>query len=371
MKTRPRRFRLSMRWRLALSYAIFLEAAGGITLLGIYIFLRFAPSYPLVQGNLPDLARLVGSRSIILQSVVGASTAILAVLALMGVTGGWILAGWVLRPLQRIHDGARIVATGRLDYRINLTNRNDEFRDLADTFDAMLDRLQDAFAVQERFAANASHELRTPLSVMETMIDVARRDPDGQDYTELMRRLDITNARAIGLTESLLRLADANAVTATSEPADLARIVEEVLDECADEAAWHTVTISTQLAPAPLVGDRDLLTQLVFNLVQNAIRHNLPSGVIDITTWHKPTTNTTILQVENTSLPISPELAARLTEPFLRGAGRIGRNRREHRGYGLGLALVDRITEVHHGTLAIEPRQTGGLIATLEFPTYR
>jgi two-component system sensor histidine kinase VanS len=307
----------------------------------------------------------------ILQTVVGASATILIVLALLGITGGWILAGWVLRPLQRIHDGARIVATGRLDYRINLTNRNDEFRDLADTFDGMVDRLQDAFAVQERFAANASHELRTPLSVMQTMIDVARRDPEGQDYPQLVHRLGITNARAIGLTESLLRLADANAVTATSEPVDLASVVAEIVDECADEAARHTLTVTTRLAPAPVVGDRDLLTQLVFNLVQNAIRHNLPSGMINIATWHDQATRTTILQIENTSLPIAPELAARLAEPFLRGAGRIERSKREQRGYGLGLALVDRITEVHHGTLTITPRRTDGLIVTVEFPVHR
>jgi two-component system sensor histidine kinase VanS len=360
-----------MRWRLALSYALFLEAAGGITLLGIYIFLRYAPAYPLIQGDALDLGRLVGSRPMILQTVVGASITILIVLALMGITGGWILAGWVLRPLQRIHDGARIVATGRLDYRINLTNRNDEFRDLADTFDAMLDRLQDAFAVQERFAANASHELRTPLSVMQTMIDVARRDPEGQDYPQLVHRLGITNARAIGLTESLLRLADANAITVTAEPVDLATVVEEVLDECADEAARHTLSITKRLDPAPVVGDRDLLTQLVFNLVQNAIRHNVPSGKIDIATWHDPATRTSILQIENTSLPISPELAARLTEPFLRGAGRIERSKREQRGYGLGLALVDRITEVHHGTLTIVPGPTNGLVLTVQFPVRR
>lgn len=369
--TEPHRFRISVRLRLALSYALFLEAAGGVTLIGVYVLLRYAPSYPQVEGNPLDLGRLVGSRTLILQAVVGASAAIMIALALMGIIGGWILSGWILRPLRRIHDGATIVATGRLDHRIGLTNRNDEFSDLADTFDAMLDRLQDAFDTQERFAANASHELRTPLTIMNTMLDVARRDPEGQDYPRLIERLSITNTRAIGLTEALLRLADANAITATSEPLDLAVIVRASIAENAPEAQRATLSIDTDLTPTPMVGDRYLLTQLVGNLIQNAIRHNVPSGFVSIRTESDRRNGNAILRVDNSGPYVAPALVSRLTEPFLRGEGRSARGRHDRSGHGLGLALVARITEVHHGSLAVASRGEGGLIVTATFPPHR
>ena len=370
----PAEPRLSARLRLALSYAVFLVAAGIVALFGVYIVLRYVPDYPLTAPNLRDAPVMranprepdsgsVASRQEILNAVIGMSAIILAGLAVIGVTGGWILAGWVLRPLQRINEAAQIAGTGRLDHRIRLSGRNDEFRQLADTFDQMLDRLQDAFTAQERFAANASHELRTPLTVIETLLEVARANPDGQDYRMLVERLSQTNARAIGLTQALLRLADTNAITAAFEPVDLAEITRSVLAESAGEADRYDVTVMTRLDAAPTVGDAALLAQLATNLIQNAIRHNQLFGTAFVLTWHDVDRSTISLRVENTGAAYTPEAAARLREPFLRGDGRVQRNGKQ-RSYGLGLALVSRIVDVHGGMLSIVPRAGGGLIVT-------
>jgi len=337
-------------------------------LIGVYIVLRYVPNYPLTAAN-PGDQRMprVASRQEILNVLVGLSGFILVGLALVGIVGGWLLAGWILRPLKRINSAALVAASGRLDHRVRLHGRNDEFRQVAESFNHMLDQLQDAFAAQQRFAANASHELRTPLTITETMLEVARADPDGQDYRQLIERLSITNTRAIGLTEALLRLADVNAVTAASEPADLTEIVNDALALNLTEASIHQVTVFSELTPAPIVGDSALLTQLATNLIQNAIRHNHPSGEAWVTTFYDPVRQTTSLRVSNSGDHFSPAAAAQLTEPFLRGHGRIQRPG-SHKGYGLGLAIASRIVDVHGGGLSIIPRLGGGLDITATFP---
>jgi two-component system sensor histidine kinase VanS len=343
---------MSARLRLTLSYAVFLVAAGGVVAFAVYVVLRYVPNYPLTAAN-PRDSPIVASRQEILHAVVTYSAWSLALLAVIGLVGGWLLAGWILRPLQDINAAARLAATGRLDHRIHLTGRSDEFKELADSFDDMLERLSDAFASQERFAANASHELRTPLAVTATMLDVARADP-AQD-SELLERLQLTNARAIGLTEALLRLADANAVTAASAPVDLATIARAAIEETGPGA----VTIDAQLEPAPVTGDPALLAQLAANLVQNAVRHGHSSARVT-------TTRDGTLRVESDGASFSPETAAQLVEPFLRSNGRTRAG-----GYGLGLALVARIATLHGATLSVAPRSGGGLVVTTRFPPRR
>jgi two-component system sensor histidine kinase VanS len=323
---------MSARLRLTLSYAAFLVAAGLMVAVGVWIIVRTFPNYPLTAANPRDQSA-VPTRAQVLDLVVKASAVMLGVLAAVGLGGGWILAGWILRPLTDINEAARLAATGRLDHRIRLTGRSDEFKALADNFDHMLERLDDAFTSQERFAANASHELRTPLSVTATMLDVARADQD----SELLRRLQATNARAIALTEALLRLADANAVSAAFEPVDLAELV-------------RAVGADGDLAPAWVSGDPELLTQLVENLVRNAHQHGTGETRI--------ATSGATLRVENAGAVIAEP--QRLVEPFLRGDGRTAGG-----GHGLGLALVARITQVHGGTLSVLPRDGGGLVVTV------
>jgi len=357
---------MSARLRLALSYAGFLVLAGAATLVGVYMVLRYVPNYPVTASHPADFPQ-VASRREILGALLQMSIPIIGTMALIGVVGGWLLAGRVLRPLREINEAARIAATGRLDHRINFTGRIDEFGQLADSFDHMLDRLDDAFATQERFAANASHELRTPLAVTSTLLDVARAAPEEQDYPELLKRLQITNDRAIGLTEALLRLADVNAITAVAEPVNLATIAENALDENADEADLRQVTIEAQLENAPTVGDATLLEQMVTNLLQNAIRHNHAHGTVQLVTRQRMEQSAVVLRLENTGIEYSSQAAERLADPFLRGAGRVTQTD-ERKGYGLGLALVKRIATVHDGTLTIWPRAGGGLITTVTLP---
>ena len=365
--------RVSSRLRLTLSYALFLVGAGVFAMFGAYLLMLYVPTFPITAENPEDASVYIGligtrTRQEVLEAVVVAGGVILAILLVIGIIGGWVLTGWVLRPLRNINDAAQTAAAGRLDHRINLSGRNDEFRQLADNFDRMLDQLNAAFEAQERFAANASHELRTPLAITETMLDVARRNPEGQDYPALVERLSITNARAIGLTEALLRLADANPITATSRPLNLADIVRDAVSESAGEADEQDIWLNVRLTDAWMVGDPTLLGQLAANLIQNAIRHNVVGGYAEIAVTHNPRRSILSLRVENTGAIYTPEVAAQLSEPFLRGSGRIRQGGRARRGYGLGLALVSRITDVHHGVLTIVPRPGGGLVTVVTLP---
>ena len=199
----------------------------------------------------------------------------LAFLLVFGLLGGWILAGRMLAPLTRITDATRMAASGSLSHRIELEGRSDEFRELADSFDAMLARLEAHVAEQQRFAANASHELRTPLAITQTLLDVARNDPN-RDSGELVERLRAVNARAIDLTEALLLLSRADQRSFTREHVDLSLLAEEATETLLPLAEKHGVTIETSGDITPTIGSHALLLQLTTNLLHNAIVHNLP-----------------------------------------------------------------------------------------------
>lgn len=355
--TAARRRFAGARMRLALSYALFLVGAGVIVLAAVYVVLRTVPNYPLTAAN-PRDAEYVPSRQEILEILLSVSGLILIGLAVVGVVGGWFLAGWVLRPLSALRDAAAVAATGRLDARVRLRARGDEFGEVADAFDHMLARLKDAFDTQERFALNASHELRTPLAVTATMLEVAATEPSEPDYPRLLARLREVNDRAIGITEALLRLADATAVTAAAQPVDLDPIVEAALAEAAEPARRHRVALRAELSGGTVTGDAALLARTVANLVDNAVRHNVPGGSAIVST--AVGRGGVVLRVANTGREYSPAEADRLREPFLRGAGRGKAD-----GHGLGLTLVDRIVAVHSGELSVEPRRGGGLVVTV------
>jgi two-component system sensor histidine kinase VanS len=256
-----------------------------------------------------------------------------------------------------------MAANGSLAHRIRLPGRRDEFRGLADSFDAMLERLEAHVAEQQRFAANASHELRTPLAITQTLLDVARNDPN-HDPGGLVDRLHAVNARAIDLTEALLLLSRADQRSFTREPVDLSLIAEEATETLLPFAERCGVTIETSGDMSPTIGSHALLLQLTTNLVHNAIVHNLPElGTVWITTSVDP--QGVMLTVENTGEKLSTQAASTLVEPFLRGQERI---RTDHGGVGLGLAIVKSITQAHEGILTLTPRVGGGLCVTVHLP---
>jgi two-component system sensor histidine kinase VanS len=269
----------------------------------------------------------------------------------------------MLAPLTRITAATRTAATGSLSHRIELEGRKDEFRELADAFDAMLARLEAHVAEQQRFAANASHELRTPLAITQTLLDVARNDPNRADG-QLVDRLHTVNTRAIDLTESLLLLSRADRRSFAREHVDLSLVAEEATETLLPLAERRGLTIETSGDPAPTLGSHALLLQLTTNLVHNAIVHNLPDhGTVWVTTSARP--DGTALTVENTGAELTPQLVATLAEPFQRGTKRI---RTDHAGVGLGLAIVKSITHAHDGVLNLAPRAAGGLRVTVQLP---
>lgn len=244
-----------------------------------------------------------------------------------------------------------------------MEGRNDEFRELADTFDTMLARLEAQVSEQQRFAANASHELRTPLAITQTLLEVARNDQD-RDTDELVDRLYFVNTRAIDLTEALLLLSRAGQRSFTRAPVELSLIAEEATETLLPLAEQRGVTIETSADATPAVGSHALLLQMATNLVHNAIVHNLPErGTVWVTTRRRP--KTVVLTVENTGDKLTAELVATLAEPFQRGSERMRTN---DAGVGLGLAIVKSITQAHEGTLTLNPRAAGGLSVMVELP---
>jgi two-component system sensor histidine kinase VanS len=356
---------LSVRLKLTLSYAGFLMLAGALLLAAVWAFLlRGLPADYLVP-NLPNLVRVFKPGNFGPIVFAPAAAVVMAFLLVFGLVAGWFLAGRMLAPLTRITDATRTAASGSLSHRIRLPGRRDEFRELADAFDTMLTRLEAHVVEQQRFAANASHELRTPLAIMQTLLDVARRDCN-HDTGELVERLYAVNTRAIDLTEALLLLSRADQRSFTQEHVDLSLIAEEATETLLPLAERHGVTIETSGDMTPTTGSPALLLQMTTNLVHNAIVHNLPDhGTVWVRTSVRP--NTVVLTVENTGEKITPPIVSTLVEPFQRGAKR---TRTHHAGIGLGLAIVKSITQAHGGTLTLTPRPAGGLCAAVQLPSH-
>jgi two-component system, OmpR family, sensor histidine kinase VanS len=363
-KTVDRGSGLSVRLKLTLSYAGFLMVAGILMLAAAWLAGRYGQSFAFLDGAISAAGGLVpGNNSFLLRAFAPAAAVMLVFLLAFGLLGGWLLAGRMLAPLTRITDATRMAANGSLSHRIRLPGRRDEFRELADVFDAMLNRLEAHVAEQQRFAANASHELRTPLAITQTLLDVARNDRN-RDTGELVDRLHAVNTRAIGLTEALLLLSRADQRSFTRERVDLSLVAEEATETLLPLAEKHGVTIETSGDLTPTIGSHALLLQLSTNLVHNAIVHNLPEhGSVWITT--SVHSKRAVLTVENTGEELTPRVVATLAEPFLRGTKRI---RTDHAGVGLGLAIAKSITQAHDGALTLTPRAAGGLCVTVQLP---
>ena len=346
---------LSVRLKLTLSYAGFLIVAGLILLGAAWVWVTHSQHVGLIF--------LPGYHTAVVREFAPFAAVALGFLLVFGLAGGWLLAGRMLAPLTRITDATRLASTGSLSHRIALEGPSDEFRELADAFDRMLERLDAHVAEQRRFAANASHELRTPLTITQTMLEVARKDPRHED-AELLERLQTVNNRAIELTEALLMLSRADQRAFASAEVDLSLTAEEAIETLLPLAHKNNVTIDSTSQIAQTWGSQALLAQMAINLIHNAIVHNVrEGGTVSVEVTAQPAG--ACLTIENSGPAIDPAFAATLTEPFQRGTKRI---HHDQAGVGLGLAVVQRIVEAHQGDLVLQARETGGLRVTVRLP---
>ncbi|WP_434443863.1 sensor histidine kinase [Lentzea sp. E54] len=357
--TGTRRPGLSARLKLTISYAGFVVVCGAVLLVVVWFFLlRFVPDND--QGLLG-----ISPNRYLLSRIFGKAAAVAMVfLVLFGLLGGWLLAGRMLAPLAPISDAARLAANGSLSHRIRLPGKADEFRELSDVFDTMLEKLESHVGEQQRFAANASHELRTPLAISQSLLDVARQDPSKVDG-ELIDRLHTASRRAIDLTEALLLLSRGDRGTFTRAPVDLSLIAEEAAETLLPFAEQRKVAIEVTGEPATTTGSAELMLRMITNLVQNGIVHNLPAGGT-VTVHTEPQHQACVVRVENTGQRLPEELVPTLTEPFQRGTERVRAD--GHAGVGLGLAIVHSIVRAHDGALDLVALPEGGLRVTIRLP---
>ena len=290
----------------------------------------------------------------------------LAVVAAGSAWLGWIVAGRALRPVHAITAAARAASEENLGERIALAGPEDELKELADTFDAMLARLDAAFASQRRFVADASHELRTPLTVMRTAIDVTLAKP-GRTQAQLeSMAVEVRQAvdRAEALIEALLTLARSDRGRGPAEPLDVAVLAEDALDAAAPAIRARPVTVEAALLPGTTLGDPVLVERLVTNLVDNAVRHNVPDGWIQVATGTR--WGMAFIEVANGGEPIPEEVVPSLFEPFRRLSERAG----PPDGTGLGLSIVRSVALAHHGQVIARGRPAGGLEVSVLLPAY-
>ncbi|MEU4241418.1 HAMP domain-containing sensor histidine kinase [Actinoplanes sp. NPDC026619] len=304
------------------------------------------------------------SREVLVKGLVA-----LFAIGIIGIAGAYAVAGRALRPLHKVTQTARRLGEETLDQRIRYSGADDEVAELARTFDAMLDRLAGAFESQKRFVANASHELRTPLAVMRTEIDVTLSDDEADvaEYRRMAKVVRNASERANGLVDALLVLARSEAQSgrrlARKVPADLSMSVTNALSAVKPEAERLKLEVTTDLQPAPVVGDPSLLDRLAGNLIENAIRYNHLLGKLWLRT--DMVDGQARLVVGNTGYEVEPPDVPGLFEPFRRG----GWERTGSRGSGLGLSIVRAVCDAHGGTVSAVAQPGGGLEVTVSLPT--
>ena len=319
-------------------------------------------------GALNECARLYASgvqagasaqRGTTLAHLLTYSLLSLAGVTLLAAVAGWIVAGRILRPVHRLTAAARAASEQNLSQRIALQGPRDELRELADTFDTMLERLDRAFSSQRQFIANASHELRTPLTVMRTAMDVvlAKAEPTREELVSMAADIRQAVDHSERLIEVLLVLARNDQARALAAPLDLATVAEDALEA----RTTNGITTTATLCDAPVTGDGVLLERLVANLLDNAERYNIADGTVSISTTTDESAS--LVRVVNTGQVVPPDQVDRLLLPFTRLD-----DRTRHDGFGLGLALVSSIARVHRGTVHVTAVPTGGLDITVRLP---
>ena len=289
----------------------------------------------------------------------------LATMAVLAIWLGWLVAGRALRPLRTISTAARDISASNLHRRLSLGGPDDELKQLGNTIDGLLERLEASFDAQRQFVANASHELRTPLTLERTLVEVALADANADDdaLRETLRRVLAAGEQQERLIEALLTLSRSQRGLDRHERFDLAATTEDVLLVRRGEAERRGIRIYAALEPAPASGDSPLAERLVANLVDNAIRHNVAGGTIEIAAGAQA--GQTFLSVSNSGPVVPADDLERLFEPFQRRAAeRLGDD-----GLGLGLSIVHAIAAAHRADLAVRPQPGGGLAIDVRFPT--
>ncbi|MEW1824253.1 MULTISPECIES: HAMP domain-containing sensor histidine kinase [unclassified Streptomyces] len=324
-----------------------------------------ASNIPLTQFNAAISECIDHQRQAALDNLLSRSLLALLGLAIIAFAFGYAMAGRVLSPLGRITRTARAVAGSDLSRRIELDGPDDELKELADTFDEMLERLQRAFTAQQRFVGNASHELRTPLAINRTLLEVHLSDPGApMELQQLGKTLLATNERSEQLVEGLLLLARSDNQIVERKPVDLAEVAEQAVDQVHGEAAAKGVVIRGEQKPAVVQGNGVLLERIALNLVQNAVRYNVPEdGWVEVTTEVQH--GHAVLVVSNTGPVVPAYEIDNLFEPFRRlRTERTGSDK----GVGLGLSIARSVARAHGGHISAQPREGGGLVMRVTLP---
>jgi hypothetical protein len=390
---RPQRWRLPSRWRwgpaptirlkLTVTYGALFLITGAVLLtigyalvrhnldarsdyrrelrrLGLPTNLLPVRRHPPAEQSLIDYVRAQLRNDALHRLVIEYVLALIA-MTMVSVGAGWLLAGRTLRPLREITATARRVSGENLGERIGLVGPADELKQLADTFDGMLARLDSAFASQRHFVANASHELRTPLAIMRTEVDVALADDDASagELRAMGEGVRETIDRCERLIESLMVLARSEALRGREEPVDLAALAADCITDLRARAEETQIVMRLELAPAWAHGEPRLLERMIANLIDNGIRHNRPGGYLEVITGADPLG--VRVTVRNGGAPIPPQDAAMLMEPFRRIDRAAG-------GFGLGLSIVRSVALTHRGRAELHAPETGGLMVTVWLP---
>ncbi|MEU9608550.1 HAMP domain-containing sensor histidine kinase [Streptomyces sp. NPDC048057] len=396
---RPGRTR-SIHARLFLGFAGALAASAVLMVAVIYTGMRFVPTYdfqetvlvtdpdvphskpwselnpvpgigePFPESSAPPGVRpgptvggSISSKEDVWNAVLWLSVCGLLLVTAIGLAVGWRLSKRLLAPLGDISRAAAQAADGQLQYRINADGPADELKQLADTFDTMLARLEESFAAHQRFAANASHELLTPLATTRAVLQIAAADPSGEEFAELAPMLVETNERNITIVQALLALASADHAPFDPEPVDLASLAADVTAERTARATAADLRLDADVEPDCTVpGNATLLRQLLLNLLDNALAYNEPGGSVHLAVLRE---DDVVIEVENTGPVVDDVVAGRLFEPFYRQQSRVTSDRS---GHGLGLAIVRSIVHAHHGTVTARANPKGGLTVRAELP---
>ncbi len=349
---------------LAVTYALVAQAIGNVVPLGT----------DRVEGaSSPRQARALALRaydnqlqahSAVLHELLTRSALALGLMAVLSIGLGWIVAGRVLRPLKAITAAARQISAASLGERLAMSGPDDELRELGDTFDGLIARLEASFGAQRQFIANAAHELRTPLARQRVISQVALADPGAtiETLSTAHQRVLASGAQQQQLIDALLTLARGQAGLDRRELFDLAAVTRRVVAAREPEAQYRNLTLHASLGPAPAAGDPRLAERLIANLVDNALRHNVPGGRADIVTGTR--NSRAILSVANTGPAVPAAAVDRLFQPFQRlGTDRMSRAE----GLGLGLSIAQAIAEAHSASITASPQPGGGLLVEVTF----